>query len=206
MQSGVLIAGGQSTRFGAGDKAVADLAGTPMIRRVADRLVDAVDELVVNCRPEQRDAIRDVMAGYPLAVTYAEDEVPDEGPVAGIRRGLAGANGEFAFVVACDMPFVDPALASYLFERISSYDAAVPRLESGWFQTTQAVYHVEAMARACEVALESENPRILAPLEELDYLVVEESELESVTKLDSFENINTPAEFSAALARFESVD
>ena len=51
MRSGVVVAGGRSTRFGAPDKAVADLGGTPMIRRVADRIAPAVEELVVNCRP-----------------------------------------------------------------------------------------------------------------------------------------------------------
>lgn len=203
MRSGVVLAGGRSTRFGDSDKAVAELAGTPMIRRVADRLVDVVGELVVNCRPDQTNAIREAMAGYPLDVVYAEDDVPDQGPVAGIRNGLAGATGSYAFVVACDMPFVDPALASFLFDRAESEsaDAVVPRLESGWFQTTQAVYHVEAMVRACGRALESENPRILAPLDDLDYLVVEEAELTDVTRLESFENINTRAEFEEATRR-----
>ena len=203
MRSGVVLAGGRSTRFGDSDKAVAELAGTPMIRRVADRLVGVVDELVVNCRPDQTDAIREAMAGYPLDIIYAEDDVPDQGPVAGIRNGLAAATGSYAFVVACDMPFVDPDLASFLFGRAESEsaDAVVPRLESGWFQTTQAVYRVEAMMRACERALESENPRILAPLDELDVLVVEEDELTDVTSLESFENINTRAEFEAAARR-----
>ena len=203
MHSGVVLAGGRSTRFGGDDKAVAALAGTPMIRRVADRLVDVVDELVVNCRPDQTDAIRTAMVDYPHEVSYGEDEVPDRGPVAGIRNGLAEAAGTYAFVVACDMPFVDPALASFLFDRVefSGVDAAVPRLESGWFQTTQAVYRVDAMRRACDVALEAENPRILAPLEELEYLVIEQGELETVTTVESFENVNTRAEFEEAERR-----
>ena len=207
MDSGVIVAGGRSTRFGDTDKAVAELAGTPMIRRVADRIEAVVDELVVNCRPEQTDAIRDAMDGYPLPVTYAEDEVPDRGPVAGIHNGLESAAGRYAFVVACDMPFVDPALAAYLFERAAGHDAAVPRLESGWFQTTQAVYHAEAMTGACERVLEAaENPQILAPLEELDYVVVEEADLETVTDLETFENVNTKAEFDAAQERLSSTE
>jgi molybdopterin-guanine dinucleotide biosynthesis protein A len=201
MHSGVIIAGGRSTRFGDTDKAVAELAGTPMIRRVADRLSAVVDEVVVNCRSEQTEAILAAMEGYPHTVTCAEDEVPDRGPVAGIQSGLEQADGRYAFVVACDMPFVDPALATHLFAAVESYGAAVPRLESGWFQTTQAVYHVEAMARACASALETENPRILAPLEELDYVVVEQSDVETVTDLETFENINTRAEFEAAHER-----
>ena len=66
-----VVAGGRSTRFGDRDKAVADLAGTPMIRRVADRLADVTDRLVVNCRADQRAAIEDAIAGYPNPVRYA---------------------------------------------------------------------------------------------------------------------------------------
>lgn len=203
MRSGVIIAGGRSTRFGEADKAVAELAGTPMVRRVADRVADVVGEVVVNCRPEQTPAIREAMSGYGLDVGYAEDETPDLGPVAGIRNGLSAAGGEYSLVVACDMPFVDPALVGYLFERARGRDGAVPRLGDGWFQTTQAVYRTEPMCRACDAALERDDPRILAPLEGLDYVVVEEDELEAVASVGSFENVNTREEFEAARDRFE---
>lgn len=203
MQSGVIIAGGRSTRFDEGDKAVAELGGKPMIRHVADRLTDAIDELVINCRPEQTETLRDAMVGYPLQVRYAEDQRPDQGPVAGIRNGLTAARGEYGFVVACDMPFVDPALPSYLFDRVGSHEAAVPRLDSNWFQTTQAVYHVEAMRQSCNAALQEENPRIMDPLEDLEYAVIDEAELSSSVSLETFENINTREEFEAAQERFE---
>ena len=207
MRSAVVVAGGRSTRFGGSDKAVATLAGTPMIRRVADRLVETVDEVVVNCRPDQTPAIREAMDGYPLPVAYGEDDVPDLGPVGGIRNGLREASGEYAAVVACDMPFVEAALIDHLFDRADGADGAVPRLASGWFQTTQAVYRTEAMVAACEVALEEENPRILRPIEELgDIVVVEEDEVESVASTDSFENINTREEFAAAEERFQGRD
>ena len=204
MRSGVILAGGRSTRFGEGDKAVATLAGVPMIRRVADRLGAAVDELVVNCRPTQTTAVRAAMDDYPLEVSYGLDEQADLGPVAGIRNGLQAAASTYAVVVACDMPFLDPDLVEHLFERAEPADAAIPRLESGWYQPTQAVYRVEPMTAACETALETENPRILAPIDELgETVVVEESEIEAVASLQTFENINTPEELAAAEDRFE---
>lgn len=203
MRSTVVIAGGRSTRFDDGDKAVAELAGTPMIRRVADTLIDVGDELVINCRSAQTPAIKDAMAGYPLSVQYAEDETPDRGPIAGIRNGLTAADGEFAFVVACDMPFLDPAVPEYLFERAVGHDAAVPRLGE-WFQTTQAVYRVSAMRQACIAALDGDDLRILAALDELDYVVVTEDELKDVASVESFENINTVEEFEQAQNRLST--
>jgi molybdopterin-guanine dinucleotide biosynthesis protein A len=205
MPAGVIVAGGRSTRFGDADKAVTDLAGTPTIRRVADRLVSEIDLLVVNCRPDQVDPIRRALAGYPREVRVAEDPVPDEGPMAGIRTGLraveSSSAGAYAFVVACDMPFVDPDLVAYLFERAAGYDAAVPRLDDGWFQPTHAVYRAGAMADACERALAEGERRVVAPLDYLDAVTVREAELRERGDLRSFENLNTRQEFRAAATR-----
>jgi len=198
VRTGVIVSGGQSTRFGEADKAVAELAGTPMIRRVADRLETVVDALVVNCRENQRGAIGAAMDGYSLPVTFAIDEQPDLGPMAGIYTGLRAAESEYAAVVACDMPFVDPAFLECLFERADGHDAALARLEDGWFQTTQAVYRAGAMADACEAALERGDRRILDPLEDLEYAVVPEAEVREVTTLETFRNLNTVEEFERA--------
>lgn len=201
MPTGIIIAGGRSTRFGDRDKAVAELAGTPMIRRVADRLTGSVDALVVNCRPEQASTIRAALEGYPREVTVAEDPEPDLGPMAGIRTGLRAVDSGYAFVVACDMPFVDSDVVEYLFERAAGHDAAVPRLDDEWFQTTHAVYRAAPMAEACERALARDERRIVEPLFELDYVVVDEEEIRERGSLETFENVNTREEFEAAAKR-----
>ena len=200
MRSGVILAGGYATRFGDGDKAVADLAGEPLIRRVADRLQDVVDELVVNCRAEQRDRLDAALAGVESPVRYAEDPEPDQGPMAGIMTGLREARGEYAAVVACDMPFVDSSFLDYLFERASGHDAAVPQVEDEWFQTTQAVYRTEPMADACEQALADDEHKIIAPLFRLDYVVVDAAEIREHAADDTFRNVNTREELADAAA------
>lgn len=202
MAAGLVVAGGHSTRFGDQDKAVAELAGVPMIRRVADRIEGVVDELVVNCRRDQTDSLRPVFEGYPRPVRFAEDDDPGRGPMAGIRTGLHAVGESYAFVVACDMPFVDPGLVDYLLQRASGLDAAVPQLEDQWFQTTHAVYRAEPMAAACDAALERGDHRIIEPLFDLDYVVVGDDEIREHGGLDSFENVNTRDEFEAAAARF----
>ncbi|WP_226041060.1 molybdenum cofactor guanylyltransferase [Natrinema sp. DC36] len=201
-RTAIILAGGHSTRFGEADKAVADLAGTPMIRCVVDRLDSAVDEIVVNCRDEQVPSIRSALEGGPDA-SFAVDRIPDRGPMAGIRTGLGEATAAYAVVVACDMPFVDPALVDHLFDRVAGHEAAVPRLEDQWFQTTQAVYRTTAMINACERALERDERRVVEPLLALDYVVVDEDEVREYAPLETFENVNTREEFEAALERLE---
>lgn len=206
MRAGVIIAGGRSTRFGEADKAVAPVAGEPMIRRVADRVARCVDALVVNCREDQTDAIQAALADCSVPVSYALDETPDLGPVGGMAEGLGAVSTETdatdAFVAACDMPFIDPAIVEFLFGKRRGVDAVVPRLDDGWFQPTHAVYHAERMAAACEDAIAADRLRVLDPIEELDVRTVSETELEQVGDLASFENINTQEDLEAAAARF----
>lgn len=203
MSSGIIIAGGLSTRFGEADKAITELAGTPMIRRVADRIAPAIDSLVVNCRAEQVDPIRDALVEYEHEVSFAVDTEPDRGPMAGVMTGLQECRSEYAFVVACDMPFVDPGMAAYLFDRAETHDAALPRLGE-WYQTTQAVYRAETMVEACEAALENGEGRIVAALSDLDVVVIDEPELRAHADLTTFENVNTRAELEAAEARLRA--
>ena len=161
-RSGVILAGGRSTRFAGADKALVEIAGTPMVRRVADRLGTVVDEVIVNCRTEQREAVRAAIDGCSTPTRIALDDHPDEGPVAGMYSGLAAADGDLVAVLACDMPAVVPSFVDALFSvatgdrRLDSpsvpaagptppddsppYDAVVPISPEGWYEPLQAVY------------------------------------------------------------------
>lgn len=215
MTTGVILAGGRSTRFGDVDKAVAELAGVPMIRRVADRLTGTddpippgsdrasggdpvVDELVISCRPDQRDAIAAAIDGVPLSVRWALDDEPDLGPVAGIRNACRTASDEYVAVTACDMPFVDPAFLDTLVGDAAGREGAVPRLDDRWFQTTQAVYHASAMATACDRALARGERKLLAPLDELDRVVIDGETVRARTTERTFTNVNTREELAEA--------
>jgi molybdopterin-guanine dinucleotide biosynthesis protein A len=203
MSTAVIVAGGRSTRFGDSDKVVADLAGTPMIRRVADRLARVCDRVVINCRTDQRDAIDEAVDGLGVPVSFALDPDPDHGPVAGIRTGLRAVEAGYAVVVAADMPFVDPDFVAHLFDRAAGRDAAIPR-PGEWYQPMQAVYRATAMADACDAALAASDdgePRILAPVFELDYVVVDREEIDAHATDETFENLNTVEELDAAAER-----
>jgi len=205
VRAGVVLAGGRSTRFGERDKAVASLAGTPMIRRVADRVGRVVDDLVVSCRDDQVPALAAALDGGAAEPTFARDAVPDEGPVAGVATGVRATDAEHAAVVACDMPFVDPDFLAYPFERVRGHDAAVPRLE-GRFHPTQAVYRAAPTVRACERALDRGDRRLVDVLSGLDRAVVGLAALDRRTSRVTFENLNTREAFDAAAERLDGGD
>lgn len=170
-----------------------------MIRHVANRIRPVVDSLVINCRDEQADAIGEAMDGFEFPLEYALDDEPDQGPLAGIEEGLSAVTeARFALVLACDMPFVEPSVCAFLFDAAAGNDAAVPRLGDGWYQPTHAVYRVDAMHEACRKALEAGEERIVHALDRLDYREIGEDELLAHGSLQTFENVNTAAEFAAA--------
>jgi molybdopterin-guanine dinucleotide biosynthesis protein A len=73
----------------------------------------------------------------------------------------------------------------------------------------QAVYRAEPMADACDAALaaaDAGEPRILAPVFELDHVVVDAEEIAAHADEGTFENVNTEAELAAAAARLTGTE
>jgi molybdopterin-guanine dinucleotide biosynthesis protein A len=201
-RGGVIVAGGRSTRFGEQDKVLADLAGVPMVRRVAERL-SGLDELVVSCRADQTAAIEHALSG--MDGRCVEDPDPDGGPMVGVHTGLRALDAEYAAVVAADMPFVNATFISELFAHAAGHDAVVPRHE-GWLQPTQAVYHTAAMADACAAALARGEHELRAALSDLDCVVVTADEIGVDTGRETFTNVNTRTEFAAAERALDADD
>lgn len=196
----IVLAGGRSRRFGEGDKALADLAGKPLVRHGADRCGEVTDRTVVNCRPDQHEALAAAFEDHESPVSFAIDDVTDAGPIAGMAEGLQVAESEYALVLACDLPFVESALAEVLFELASVRDGAVPRLD-GRLQPTCAVYRVEPTLAACRQLLEDGERRTMALVDRLSVRTVEEGALPEDAGPGSFLNVNTRAALERAQRR-----
>jgi molybdopterin-guanine dinucleotide biosynthesis protein A len=123
--TGVVLAGGRSTRFDGGDKALAAVAGTPMLARVVRGLGAVTDDVVVNCRPGQRAAFERALAPVDVTVRFAIDDRPDEGPLVGLDTALDAVSTPRVLVVACDLPFLDPELLDALLATLDT-DASAP--------------------------------------------------------------------------------
>jgi molybdopterin-guanine dinucleotide biosynthesis protein A len=110
---GAILAGGLARRMGGGDKALARVAGRPILSHVIERLAPQVDALILNANG---DAGR--FAGFALPV------VPDSvagfpGPLAGVLAALEWAlahhpGARFVVTAAGDTPFVPADLVTRL--------------------------------------------------------------------------------------------
>src|SRR5579872_6173972 len=82
---GMVIAGGRSVRFG-GEKAIADLMGSPLLLWAVRRLQNSCAAVAISARPATETEALAVAHGLPVL----HDEPGDaEGPLAGVRAGLA---------------------------------------------------------------------------------------------------------------------
>ena len=119
--SGIVLAGGAGRRIGA-DKAVLEFGGRTLLEITVERLLEITDDVVVACGRGRR-------AGWPeLSVPLVVDGVDNRGPLAGLAAGLNAISHEAAVVVACDMPFLNPALLKHIADRLDTHDALVPEV------------------------------------------------------------------------------
>ena len=115
MQSplGVILAGGQATRMGGGDKGLLPLGDQTLLDRVMHRLAPQVAGMALNANG---DAARFDRFGLPV-LPDSIDGFP--GPLAGVLAGLDWAaehGAETIVTVAADTPFFPTNLVAHLCE------------------------------------------------------------------------------------------
>ncbi|MFO6448860.1 NTP transferase domain-containing protein [Erythrobacter sp. NE805] len=130
--SALILAGGAGQRFageGGGGKLLADLAGAPVIRRVAERVLGVGFAEVISVTGAADAPIRRALAGLDLSVSHAP--AWSEGMAATLRSGIAALapEAEGVCVFLGDMPLVPVELCPQLAEgvRRAGY-AARPRV------------------------------------------------------------------------------
>ena len=187
----IVLAGGQSIRLGR-EKIWEPVGGEPMLGRVARRLAGAFDRVIVVGRTER-------LPPLPASVAVCADELPGYGPLGGIWSALGRIEGERAFVVACDMPFVRPELAQVLFQAGELAPVVLP-LVGGMVEPLHAVY--AASCRPLILAALASGQRSLGSfLRKAEVLLVDEESLRALDpELLSFFNLNTEEDVRLARA------
>ena len=181
----VVLAGGRNTRMGGADKAFLTVAGQTVFQRTLRLLQRCFPQVVVvSNRPEK-------YAAFDVEVTI--DEFPGRGPLAGIHAGLGLLTRPYAFVVACDMPFLRVEPIAFLVERIAGQEALIPCWD-GDIEPLHAVYATALRAQIAGALHGGVSAiREFLPLIRAEY--VAESVMRHVDGAEeSFRNVNTPEE------------
>jgi molybdopterin-guanine dinucleotide biosynthesis protein A len=195
--TGVIQAGGKSTRMGGHPKALLELGGRRIIERVLDAVRPVVDDvLIVTNTPE--------LYGF-LGLPMVADVYPEHGSLGGIFTGLTAASGDAAFTVACDMPFVHREIARLVVARAAEGDVVIPRV-GAQLETLHAAYgkaclpHIEARLRAGRL-------KIVGFFESVRVVEIAETEVARYRAPEVvFMNVNTPEELERARALAAQLD
>jgi molybdopterin-guanine dinucleotide biosynthesis protein A len=191
---GVVIAGGRSVRFG-GEKAVAMLAGKPLLTWAAIRLARSCPAVAVNARPDTEAEALARSEGLPVLHDMQGDAA---GPLAGVKVGLTWARelGASAIAVSpCDVPL----LPGYLFERLiraAGTGAAMAATDEG-HQPQCAVWPVSALPKLTTALAGGAHPPTWLMLESIGATRV------LFRETQAFVNVNTRADLADVAGRLE---
>jgi molybdopterin-guanine dinucleotide biosynthesis protein A len=193
LPAGVILSGGRSSRMGGGPKALAELAGRPMISHVIGRLGQQVDRLILSAGED--DGLF-VEFGLPVA----EDIVKRyRGPLTGLCsafRFLDQRSGpEWLLLAPCDAPFLPADLVTRLLSAAQSQatPVAVARY-SNRIQPTFSLWHTSVSRRVCDAVMAEGQPGLKHLVSDLPNTIVDWE----AAQPSPFFNVNTPEDLTAA--------
>jgi molybdopterin-guanine dinucleotide biosynthesis protein A len=189
--TGVILAGGQATRYGGRPKGLERVAGVRIIDRVAEALSGAADALLVISNDP---AAADWIPGVPAAT----DVRPGLGSLGGIHAAIIQA-GSPVLIVAWDMPFVPTALLIALRRAGADADAAVPESGSPRGLEPLCAYYTPACVGPIERRLDAGDRRVIGFYEDVRLARLP---AETVATFGDparmFLNVNTPDDLARA--------
>ncbi|KUM24718.1 molybdenum cofactor guanylyltransferase [Mesorhizobium loti] len=203
--AGIILAGGQSSRMGGGDKPLLALGKARLIDHVAARLEPQVGTLALNANgdPER-------FAGTDLPV-LADTVSGYAGPLAGILTGLewAATNTACRSLVSAagDTPFFPGDLVERLAAAARERPGAIAVASSdGRLHPTFALWPLGLGDALRHFLVDEDNRRVSVFMERHGFVRVEFPMIEAEgRRIDPFFNINTPDDLAEARRLLQSL-
>ncbi|RKX19793.1 MAG: molybdenum cofactor guanylyltransferase [Candidatus Zixiibacteriota bacterium] len=189
MATAIILTGGKSSRFGK-NKALVEIDGEPLARRIHDLLLNMFNRvLVIGGQPEMfKDQDLEVI----------QDRIHGVGALGGIYTGLVESSDPWIFAVACDMPSLNNKVIEILIKNIGNEDILCPRIDK-IRQPLHAIYHKSCIEK---IEILKHRKDLCLPLlfENADVRFLSDSYFKDVDNYkSSFVNFNTPRELENLL-------
>ena len=184
------MAGGQNRRFGGRNKAFIDIGG----RLVLDRLYSVFKSLFREIILVTNDPLR--YLEWDLKIVT--DLFPYRSSITGIHAGLFFATNPYAFIAACDVPFLKKELVCALVNYAKlGIDAIIPQTLQG-LEPLCSVYSTNCI-KPVEQQIQRQQFQIQRFYSKIRTKYIPETVLrETDPDLRSFCNINTPEDLIVA--------
>lgn len=189
--AGIVLAGGQSSRFGE-PKALAIWKGTTFVEHIVQVMESILQDVVVISHTDIKERVEQL-----VQVPVIEDisNYKGNGPLAGIVSGMEYIDSDWYIVMPCDAPNVSNEWITILLEQTSDeYDAVIPII-NGRKQPLLAAYHNRVKEKI--YALLQEEKRSMGQLLSqcnVKYIAGEDVQV----NVDWFINVNTKEEYVQA--------
>jgi molybdenum cofactor guanylyltransferase len=181
--TGIILAGGKNSRMKT-NKAFLEIDGS----RLIDKTINIYREIFSEIFIVTNDPVSYIEFTDAAIVT---DIYKGKGPLGGIYTGLFYSKNNYAFISACDMPFLNKKFIIYLTEQADKFDIVVPQLSEG-FQPLHAIYSQNCLSHIKKMLL-ADKLKISSFYKDVRLLSVPEEKIKPFNQDGRlFINVNTP--------------
>ncbi|MGB9616192.1 MAG: molybdenum cofactor guanylyltransferase [Desulfomonilaceae bacterium] len=188
--TGIILAGGKSRRMAGVNKALLHVGQEPIIERVRDVVTQALPRTILITNTPDDFAF--------LGLPMFPDIIPNAGSLGGLYTGLYHCQTQFGFLVACDMPFLNPGIIQGMIDLVDDYDVVIPCIDSR-LEPLHAIYSKTCIPFVQDL-LRQGNLRILDLYDLVKVRPVSEEFLKKFDPEFQFVmNVNSPADLKKAI-------
>src|SRR5208283_4290563 len=167
-RAALILSGGKARRFQSKnrkweDKALAELEGKPLLIHAIESVQDVVDEIAISVNDEERKAKYNqilqkfVRTNIPIVVDEKNNHLG--GPNVAIMSGLKSVKADYCLTLPCDMPFLKPSVADYIFSEAEGFEVVVPMWPNGRLETLLMVLERRGCLEIADTLCKLNRPR-----------------------------------------------
>lgn len=188
-----ILAGGKSKRMGQ-NKALLKLNGISILQRVINTVNPLTNDLfLVTNSPD---------IYHDFALPMVPDIIPHKAALGGIYTAIEHAKNDWVFVVACDMPLLNPKAITFLADQRQGADIVVPLIETN--PETLHAFYKKSCLPAIEKPLQNNNLKIIGFFDDVSVKYIDKQMLKPITtNFDFLINLNTPQELNRIKSTIE---
>lgn len=179
----IILAGGLSSRMGF-DKQLIEINQTKLIYTLIEKLNNIFEDIIiVTNKPELYKNIGAIVVS---------DIIMQKGPLSGIHSGLSISKSKYAYVVACDMPNLNPSYIEFMKDELERRKAYGCITKYGdWIEPFNAFYSVY-LKEGIKEYLSTGRRSIYGFLKEFNIIYISEKDAREFSpNWDMFLNLNT---------------